>query len=51
MILRNIWRVEFGQDGNFLDNIFDFIFGIFDINDLDSDRITGRTLGTAAYPL
>jgi hypothetical protein len=41
MILRNIWRVEFGQDGNFLDNIFDFVFSIFDINDLDSNRIAG----------
>jgi hypothetical protein len=41
MILRNIWRVEFGQDGNFLDNIFDFVFSIFDINDLDGDRVAG----------
>jgi hypothetical protein len=41
MILRDIWGVEFGQDGDFLDNIFDFVFGIFDVDDFDSNRVAG----------
>jgi len=40
MILGHIWRLEFGQDGNFLNDILHLVLGIFDINDFDRYRFT-----------
>jgi hypothetical protein len=39
VVLCNVWGVEFGQNRDFLYNIFNFVFGIFDVDDLDSDSL------------
>ena len=32
--------VEFGEDGDLLDNVVDFIFGALDVDHLDGDSTT-----------
>jgi len=38
--------VEFGENGYFLDDIFDLIFGIFDVNYFDSHSLSGAFVYT-----
>lgn len=38
--------VELGQDCNFLDNVLDFIFGIFNIDDFDSNSLPRAIIDT-----
>ena len=35
IVLRDIWGLEFRQDGDFLDDILDLILSAFDVDDLD----------------
>ena len=39
MVLGDIRRVELRQDGDLLNDVFDLVFGIFDVNDFDSNRL------------
>lgn len=36
--------MEFGQDVDLLNNVVDFVFRIFDIDDLDSYRLTSSLI-------
>jgi hypothetical protein len=38
MVSGHVWRVEFGQDGDLLNDILHLIFGILNIDYLDRDR-------------
>jgi len=38
--------MEFGQDRYLLDDILNFVFGIFDIDDFDGDRLASRLVDT-----
>lgn len=40
--------MEFGQDVDLLDDVVDFIFRIFDIDDLDGYRLTGSLIDTVS---
>ena len=44
MILRDERRVQFGQNWYFLDNILDIVFGILDVNHLDSDGLASALI-------
>lgn len=46
MIFGDIGRFQFGQDGNFLDDIVDIILGIFDVNNLDGDGFSSAPINT-----
>lgn len=41
MVFRDVRRVEFGQDGDLLDDVFDFVVCAFDVDDLDGDGLAG----------
>lgn len=46
MIFGDIGRFQFGQDGNFLDDIVDIILGIFHVNNLDGDGFSSALINT-----
>ena len=46
IVFRHIRGVEFGQDCDLLDNIFDLVFCIFDIDDLDRDGLSSTIIDT-----
>lgn len=35
MVFRYVGRMKFGQDGDFLDDILNFVFSVLNIDDLD----------------
>jgi hypothetical protein len=41
MVFRDVGGVEFGEDGDFLDDVFDFVVGVFDVDDFDGDGLAG----------
>ena len=41
VVLGDIWRVQLGENGNFLNDIVDFIFGVFNVDDLNGDCFPG----------
>lgn len=40
--------MEFGQDVDLLNNVVDFVFRIFDVDNLDSYRLTGSLIDTVS---
>lgn len=40
MVFRYVGRMEFGQDGYFLDNVLDFVLRILNVDDLDRYRLS-----------
>jgi hypothetical protein len=44
MILRHVWRLEFRQDRDLLDDVIYLILGVFDIDDLDRNRFSGTSI-------
>jgi hypothetical protein len=41
MVLGDIWGVQFGENGNLLNDIVNFIFGVFNVDDLNGDCFSG----------
>lgn len=37
MVFRDVGGLQFGEDGDFLNDVFDFVVCVFDVDDLDSD--------------
>lgn len=46
MVLRNIWGMEFRQDGYLLYNILNFIFRVLNVDDLDRYRLPTPSVDT-----
>lgn len=46
MVLRNIWGMEFRQDGYLLYNILNFIFRVLNVDDLDRYRLPSPSVDT-----
>ena len=51
MILCYIGRMQFGQDSYFLNNVFDFVFGVFDIDYFDCYCLAGTLVDPGTYEL
>jgi hypothetical protein len=47
MVLGDEGGIEFGQDGDLLNDVFDLVFGIFDVDDLDRDRLARTLIDTS----
>ena len=47
MVFRNIWGLEFRQDGYLLYNVFDFIFRVLNVDDLYGYRLSSPSIDTA----
>lgn len=47
MVFCDVRRVELGQDRDLLDDIFDLIFGVLDVDDLDRDGLACALIDTA----
>ncbi len=41
VVLGDIWGVQFGENGNLLNDIVDFVFGVFNVDDLNGDCFSG----------
>jgi hypothetical protein len=39
--------LQLGQNGDFLDDVFDFVFGALDVDDFDGDGLAGASLDSA----
>lgn len=46
IVLCRVGRVETGEDGDFLDDVVDFVFGVLDIDDFDGDGLAGAFVDT-----
>jgi hypothetical protein len=46
MVLRDVGRVELGEDGDLGDDVVNFIVGVFDVDDLDGDGLTCTLIET-----
>lgn len=44
MILCHIWRLEFRQDRDLLDDVIYLILGVFDIDNLDRNGFSGTSI-------
>lgn len=47
IVFRDVRGVEFGKDADLGDDVVDFIFGIFDVDDLDGYGLTRSLVDTA----
>lgn len=41
--------MQFGQDGNLLDDVFHLVFGVFYIDDLDGNRLPGPAVNSETF--
>lgn len=46
MVLGHVGRLQFREDGDLLNDVVDFIFGVFDVDDLDCDRFAGPPINS-----
>lgn len=46
MVLRNVWGMEFRQNGYLLYNVLNFIFRVLNVDDLDRYRLSSPSVDT-----